>query len=57
MGAAHFEQPHAVVGAPGNEQAQVGRVADPGVAGVAGHEPADRTPFSHIDRVFVADKT
>jgi hypothetical protein len=54
-GAAHVEQAEPVVGAPGGEQAQVGRVADPGVAGVAGQEPGDRVSFSNVKRVFVAD--
>jgi hypothetical protein len=40
MGATHLEQAEPVVGAPVCEQAQVGRVADPGVAGIAGQEPA-----------------
>jgi hypothetical protein len=56
MGAAHFEQAEPVVGAPGGEQAQVGRVADPGVARVPGQEPGDRTPLANVKRVFGADK-
>ena len=56
MGAAHFEQAEPVVGAPAGEQAQVGRVADPGVAGVAGQEPGDRISFPNVERVFVTDK-
>ena len=40
----------AVVGAPDGEQAQVGRVADPSVAGTAGQQPGDRIS-SNVDRV------
>jgi hypothetical protein len=56
MSTAHLEQAEPVVGAPTGEQAQVGRVAHPGVARVPGQEPGDCTPFSHLERVFVADK-
>jgi hypothetical protein len=57
MGATHVEQAEPVVGAPDGEQAQVGRVADPGVAGIAGQEPGDRILFANVERVFVTDKT
>jgi hypothetical protein len=56
MGPAHLEQAEPVVGAPVGEQAQIGRVAHPGVAGVAGQEPGDRGTFLYLERVFVADK-
>ena len=54
--AAHLQQAEPVVGAPGSEQTQIGRVADPGVAGVVGQEPDGRISFSTVERVFIADK-
>ena len=56
MGATDVQQAEPVVGAPCGEQAQVGRVAHPGVAGVAGQEPGDRISLSRVQRVFVTDK-
>ena len=56
MSAAHVEQAEPVFGAPRGEQTQIGRVADPGVAGVAGQEPDDGISFSTVERVFIADK-
>jgi hypothetical protein len=55
MSAAGVEQADPVVGAPAREQAQVGRAAHQGVAGVAGQEPGDRISLSNAERVFVTD--
>jgi hypothetical protein len=48
------DQPHAVAGAPAGEQAQVGGVADQGVAGVAGQEPGDGDALREIGGIVVA---
>jgi len=55
MGTADLDQPEPVFGAPRREQTQVGRVADPGVAGLPGQEPGDRISFSNVERFFVTD--
>jgi hypothetical protein len=56
MGSAHVEQAEPVVRAPAGEQAQIGRVAHSGVAGVAGQEPGDRAPLAYLEWVLIGDE-
>jgi hypothetical protein len=55
MRAPDVEQAHVVVQAPLDEQAQVRRVADQRVAGVAGEEPCDRSALGDAARLVAAN--
>ena len=56
VGACDVEEPDAAVGAPGDELAEVGGVADAGGAGVAGQERGDHGAFASVEQFLGADK-